>query len=169
MTAVSGLIAYVPLMGPPLRLFLLGGDGVTGATLSRFLACHVAIVPGLLIMTLVAHFWMIRKQGISTARCDPWRDCSTAPRANRQSCRSRRHGGSRTPLPPSSAATEPEMTEAKATTEAASAADVTPDEGDAERKLPAKEQSIQLRQPRLRHMILMPTMVRASPSFIITR
>lgn len=44
------------------------------------------------------------------------------------------------------AATEPEMTEAKATTEAASAADVTPpDEGDAKKQeaAPAKEQSIQ--------------------------
>jgi quinol-cytochrome oxidoreductase complex cytochrome b subunit len=65
LTAVTGLMAYIPVMGPPLRLMLLGGDGVTGATLSRFFALHVAIVPGVLITTLVAHFWMIRKQGIS--------------------------------------------------------------------------------------------------------
>lgn len=65
LTAVTGLMAYLPLVGKPIRLLLLGGEGVSSATLSRFFALHVAIVPGILIMTLVAHFWMIRKQGIS--------------------------------------------------------------------------------------------------------
>jgi menaquinol-cytochrome c reductase cytochrome b subunit len=65
LTAVTGLIAYVPVLGKPIRLILLGGEGVTSATLSRFFALHVSIMPGILITTLVAHFWMIRKQGIS--------------------------------------------------------------------------------------------------------
>jgi menaquinol-cytochrome c reductase cytochrome b subunit len=65
LTAVTGLMAYLPLVGKPMRTILLGGDTVTGATLSRFFALHVAIVPGLLITMLIAHFWMIRKQGIS--------------------------------------------------------------------------------------------------------
>lgn len=65
MTAVTGLMAYLPFIGPPVRQILLGGDVVGGATLTRFFALHIAIVPGLLIILLVAHFWMIRKQGIS--------------------------------------------------------------------------------------------------------
>lgn len=65
LTAVTGLIAYIPVLGKPIRLILLGGEGVSGATLSRFFALHVSIMPGILITTLVAHFWMIRKQGIS--------------------------------------------------------------------------------------------------------
>lgn len=65
MTAVTGLIAYLPVVGAPVRTILLGGDTVSGATLSRFFALHVAIVPGVLIMLLIVHFWMIRKQSIS--------------------------------------------------------------------------------------------------------
>jgi quinol-cytochrome oxidoreductase complex cytochrome b subunit len=65
MVAVSGFIKYIPAVGVPIRQMLLGGDNVSGATLSRFFALHIAIVPGILIIMLIAHFWMIRKQGIS--------------------------------------------------------------------------------------------------------
>jgi menaquinol-cytochrome c reductase cytochrome b subunit len=65
MTAVTGFINYVPVVGPPIRQLLLGGDSVTGATLTRFFALHIAIVPGVLMIALIAHFWMIRKLGIA--------------------------------------------------------------------------------------------------------
>lgn len=65
MTAVTSFIKYVPVIGPPIRQMLLGGDSVTGATLTRFFALHIAIVPGVLIIALIAHFWMIRKIGIA--------------------------------------------------------------------------------------------------------
>lgn len=55
----------VPLVGPHLADFLRGGQQVGALTLLRFYALHVFVLPLLLGVGLVAHFAMIRKQGIS--------------------------------------------------------------------------------------------------------
>ncbi len=65
MTAVSNFMKYIPLVGNDIRMIILGGDAVSGSTLSRFFALHIALVPAILIIILGAHFWMIRKLGIS--------------------------------------------------------------------------------------------------------
>ena len=55
----------VPLVGPYLADLLRGGQELGALTLLRFYALHVFVLPLLLGVGLVAHFAMIRKQGIS--------------------------------------------------------------------------------------------------------
>jgi quinol-cytochrome oxidoreductase complex cytochrome b subunit len=55
----------VPLAGPYLADLLRGGQQLGALTLLRFYALHVFVLPLLLGVGLVAHFAMIRKQGIS--------------------------------------------------------------------------------------------------------
>jgi quinol-cytochrome oxidoreductase complex cytochrome b subunit len=65
LVAISNFVKYVPVVGIPMYQLLLGGEKVGPATLARFFAFHIAIVPGILISALIGHFWMIRKQGIA--------------------------------------------------------------------------------------------------------
>jgi quinol-cytochrome oxidoreductase complex cytochrome b subunit len=55
----------VPLVGPYLADLLRGGQELGALTLLRFYALHVFVLPLLVGGGLVAHFAMIRKQGIS--------------------------------------------------------------------------------------------------------
>ncbi|WP_054949637.1 menaquinol-cytochrome c reductase cytochrome b subunit [Numidum massiliense] len=56
----------VPVLGPYISAFLMGGSGVVGAeTLTRFFAIHVFFLPGALLALLAVHFILIRRQGIS--------------------------------------------------------------------------------------------------------
>ncbi len=45
--------------------FLRGGRTVTDATLARFFAIHVVLLPWIMALGLLGHFAMIRRQGIS--------------------------------------------------------------------------------------------------------
>lgn len=55
----------VPLIGPPLLYLLRGGPEVTDLTLTRFYAIHVLVLPAVMVVLLLLHFVMIRRQGIS--------------------------------------------------------------------------------------------------------
>lgn len=55
----------IPVVGKPLLLLLRGGQNVTDVTLSRFFALHVAVLPWVTVGFLLAHFLMIRRQGLS--------------------------------------------------------------------------------------------------------
>jgi quinol-cytochrome oxidoreductase complex cytochrome b subunit len=55
----------VPFVGHQIVRLLRGGDDVTGLTLSRFFALHVAILPIVAVVLLSAHLLLIQKQGIS--------------------------------------------------------------------------------------------------------
>lgn len=59
------ILSRVPLMGGGLVHLLLGGPVIAGATLSRFFALHVFIIPGLLIFLALVHVWMVLKLGIN--------------------------------------------------------------------------------------------------------
>src|SRR5579872_3855552 len=59
------ILSRVPWMGGGLVHFLLGGPVIAGATLSRFFALHVFIIPGLLIFLALIHVWMVIKLGIN--------------------------------------------------------------------------------------------------------
>jgi len=61
-TDIAGVL---PLVGKPLLVFLRGGDEVSGATLSRFFGFHVAILPGVFFIFLMAHLAFIQFQGMS--------------------------------------------------------------------------------------------------------
>lgn len=62
-TVGTSIAGYAPVIGPPLRRFLLGGDVVGQEALVRFYVLHVVILPGLLSIFLAMHFWRIRKDG----------------------------------------------------------------------------------------------------------
>lgn len=55
----------VPIIGGFVRRLLRGGEEVTGATLTRFYGVHVAILPGLAIMLVALHVYLVQKHGMS--------------------------------------------------------------------------------------------------------
>ena len=61
----ASIMSRVPLIGGPLVHLLIGGPIIAGATLSRFFALHVFIIPGTLLILVAAHVWMVLKLGIN--------------------------------------------------------------------------------------------------------
>jgi ubiquinol-cytochrome c reductase cytochrome b subunit len=59
------IASRVPVMGPWLVNLLLGGPIIAGATLSRFFALHVFVIPGLLIAFVVVHLILVLALGIN--------------------------------------------------------------------------------------------------------
>lgn len=55
----------IPVIGPQFLLYLRGGHVVSATTLSRFFVIHTVILPWLVVALLLAHFAMIRRQGLS--------------------------------------------------------------------------------------------------------
>ena len=55
----------IPVVGPFLRDFLRGGEEVTGATLTRFYALHISVLPGLAIGLVVFHVLLVQRHGMS--------------------------------------------------------------------------------------------------------
>src|SRR5688572_28707716 len=65
-TAVgTGIAGAIPVGGDALMRFLRGGDDVTGATLSRFYALHVAILPAVATVLVALHLLLVQRQGMS--------------------------------------------------------------------------------------------------------
>src|SRR3989441_4771887 len=62
------IVGSVPIVGSFLLKFLRGGENVTGATLTRFYAFHVAMLPALITALLVAHLLLVQLRGMSTPR-----------------------------------------------------------------------------------------------------
>jgi ubiquinol-cytochrome c reductase cytochrome b subunit len=61
----ASIVGRVPLAGKPLLELLLGGPIIAGATLSRFFALHVFVIPGLLIAFVSLHLLLVLKVGIN--------------------------------------------------------------------------------------------------------
>jgi ubiquinol-cytochrome c reductase cytochrome b subunit len=61
----ASIVSRVPLVGPWLVTLLLGGPIIAGATLSRFFAMHVFMIPGLLIAFVSLHVLLVLKLGIN--------------------------------------------------------------------------------------------------------
>jgi ubiquinol-cytochrome c reductase cytochrome b subunit len=61
----ASISSRVPIMGPATVKLLLGGPIIAGATLSRFFALHVFVIPGLLIALVSLHLLMVLKLGIN--------------------------------------------------------------------------------------------------------
>jgi ubiquinol-cytochrome c reductase cytochrome b subunit len=59
------IVSRVPWIGGGLVHLLLGGPIIAGATLSRFFALHVFIIPGALVLFALLHVWMVLKLGIN--------------------------------------------------------------------------------------------------------
>ena len=60
----TGMASELPIIGEYLMIFLQGGYGVKQPTIIRFFISHVIVLPLFLIGLLLAHFLMIRRQGI---------------------------------------------------------------------------------------------------------
>jgi ubiquinol-cytochrome c reductase cytochrome b subunit len=61
----AAIMGRVPVMGGQLVHLLLGGPIIAGATLTRFFALHVFIIPGVLLALAGLHVWMVLKLGIN--------------------------------------------------------------------------------------------------------
>jgi ubiquinol-cytochrome c reductase cytochrome b subunit len=61
----ASIASRVPVIGPWAVNLMLGGPIIAGATLSRFFALHVFVVPGLLIAFVGLHLLMVLKLGIN--------------------------------------------------------------------------------------------------------
>jgi ubiquinol-cytochrome c reductase cytochrome b subunit len=61
----ASIASRVPVIGPWAVKLMLGGPIIAGATLSRFFALHVFVIPGLLIAFVGMHLLMVLKLGIN--------------------------------------------------------------------------------------------------------
>jgi ubiquinol-cytochrome c reductase cytochrome b subunit len=61
----SHYVGRVPVIGEALKEFMLGGDTVGGATLSRFYAFHVILVPLLIFAGIGLHVYLVLRHGVS--------------------------------------------------------------------------------------------------------
>jgi len=61
----ASISSHVPLIGPAMVKLLLGGPIIAGATLSRFFALHVFVIPGALLAFVGLHLLMVLKLGIN--------------------------------------------------------------------------------------------------------
>jgi ubiquinol-cytochrome c reductase cytochrome b subunit len=61
----ASIVSRIPLIGPWAVTLLLGGPIIAGATLSRFFALHVFVIPGLLIAAVGVHLLLVLKIGIN--------------------------------------------------------------------------------------------------------
>jgi len=59
-TAIAG---YAPVVGAQVKFLLLGDANVGQEALLRFYVLHVAVLPAILTLLIVIHFWRIRKDG----------------------------------------------------------------------------------------------------------
>ncbi len=61
----ASMSSKVPVVGSGIAHFLVAGDTIGGATLSRFFAFHVFFIPALIFVFLGAHLWLVIHHGIS--------------------------------------------------------------------------------------------------------
>jgi ubiquinol-cytochrome c reductase cytochrome b subunit len=61
----ASISSRIPIVGPALVKLLLGGPIIAGATLSRFFALHVFVIPGLLMAFVGLHVLLVLKLGIN--------------------------------------------------------------------------------------------------------
>jgi ubiquinol-cytochrome c reductase cytochrome b subunit len=64
-TVVTNIPTAFPLVGDLICEILRGSDNVSGATLNRFFALHVAALPLLLVLLFGLHTFLVRRIGIS--------------------------------------------------------------------------------------------------------
>src|SRR5437763_7656395 len=61
----ASIASRVPVIGPWAVNLMLGGQIIAGATLSRFFALHVFVIPGMMTGMDCLHLWMVLKQGVN--------------------------------------------------------------------------------------------------------
>jgi cytochrome b6 len=61
-TEIPGVL---PVVGPFIRDLLRGGEDISGATLTRFYALHVSVLPALMFMLVALHVLLVQRHGMS--------------------------------------------------------------------------------------------------------
>jgi ubiquinol-cytochrome c reductase cytochrome b subunit len=61
----ASILSRVPFIGAPLVHTMLGGPIIGDATVKRFFALHVFVIPGLLLLGVGVHIWMTLLHGVS--------------------------------------------------------------------------------------------------------
>ncbi len=59
------IVGAVPVVGPIIMKVLRGGSDVTGATIYRFYAIHITLLPALFMLVLALHLVFVQKHGMS--------------------------------------------------------------------------------------------------------
>jgi cytochrome b6 len=67
-TVGTNIIAYLPILGSPLRFLLLGGHIIGENTLLRFYVLHCVILPAAAMILIAIHMWRVQKDGGLTVR-----------------------------------------------------------------------------------------------------
>lgn len=62
-TISSNLLEYIPLIGQPLKTYVLSGDALNHHTLANFYHLHTGIFPIAFILLMAWHFWRVRVAG----------------------------------------------------------------------------------------------------------
>src|SRR4051812_31567768 len=61
----ASIASRVPIVGPAIVKLMLGGPIIAGATLSRFFALHVFVIPGSLMLFVGLHVLLVLKLGVN--------------------------------------------------------------------------------------------------------
>ena len=61
----ASIVSRIPVIGAPAVHLMLGGPIIAGATLTRFFALHVFVIPGALLAFTGLHVWMVLKLGVN--------------------------------------------------------------------------------------------------------
>jgi len=59
----TNMVRATPVLGPPTRFLLLGGNIVGENALLRFYVLHCALLPVILVLGIAVHLWRVRKDG----------------------------------------------------------------------------------------------------------
>jgi quinol-cytochrome oxidoreductase complex cytochrome b subunit len=62
-TVSTNLISYFPVVGESLRTAIVRGHELNADTLQAFFTFHSALLPALLLVLVIYHFWRVRKVG----------------------------------------------------------------------------------------------------------
>ncbi|MEO7298398.1 MAG: cytochrome b N-terminal domain-containing protein [Verrucomicrobiota bacterium] len=61
----TNIAGITPVIGPGLQRVIIGGADYGHHTLTRFFALHAGVLPGAIILLLVAHIYLFRRHGIT--------------------------------------------------------------------------------------------------------
>lgn len=62
-TICTGMLEYVPWLGPQLKALLMAGDEIGPIALKLFYTVHTTVLPLSLLFLMAYHFWRVRKAG----------------------------------------------------------------------------------------------------------
>ena len=73
-TVSTNIIGYFPFIGESMRMAIIGGKELNADTLQSFFTFHSALLPFLLLVLVLYHFWRVRKSGGIMVPASPDKD-----------------------------------------------------------------------------------------------